>query len=124
MGTMRASLMLGLCVLLVAVECIGAPIKLGCFTERIQQKPGVPSVWLVNFDDDLKTANVFVKDLGGILDGTDVSITTDTILFKFRTADGKKGDAFISRAVGTLMVSVEGSFDAVLANCRKQANAF
>ncbi|HOM13858.1 MAG TPA: hypothetical protein PLB41_11120 [Rubrivivax sp.] len=123
MGIVQRAVIALVGALLVAGESVAAPVKLGCVTEPVQQKPGIPTAWLVNFDEDAKTANLFVKDLGGHLNGSDVDIRADTIMFKFTTPDGKTGNAFVSRATGTLTVAVEGS-PTVLANCRKLANAF
>lgn len=109
--------------LLVTGQSVAAPVKLGCITESVQQRPSVPTAWLVNFDEDAKTANLFVNELGGHLNGSDVDIRAETIMFRFTTTDDKAGNAFIFRPTGTLKVAVEGS-PTVLANCRKLVNAF
>jgi hypothetical protein len=110
--------------LLVAGESGAVPTRISCFTQQAFQSPGVPKVWILTFDEEAKSSQLFSQDLGGILVGTDVQIDKDTINFKFATKEGQNGSAFVFRVTGDLMVSVEGKFAKVLASCQQVKNRF
>lgn len=100
-------------------------VKLNCLTERVWLRQGAPPVVLASFDEEAKSAGLFVKEFGGILRGEDVSVFADQVMFNFRTASGDAGKVLISRADGTMMVQVSSAAPLeFLATCRRQVNRF
>lgn len=111
-------------VLLLSLPACGAPVKLGCFPEMLVSA-GAPPVILAEFDEEAKTAHIFVKDWGGRLRDDHADVTADMVMFNIKTSDGREGHVFISRPTGSLSITWSGeSKVSILANCRKTSNAF
>ena len=123
---MKCSRFLGILI----ATCISAmawaeETTLDCVTQRVWQRPGVPTVIIASFDEKSKTATLFASELGGRLVGEDVSIDADMIMFKLKTKDGEPGDVTVMRTDGTLMLNVKRSPEIkILASCRKQTKKF
>lgn len=100
-------------------------VKVGCVTDAVWRKAGVPSAMIVMFDEVARTATLFASELGGLLHGDGVDITASTIMFNVKTDRAGPGQVLLSRASGSIMVKgLDGSDLKLLGTCRREQNRF
>lgn len=121
----RLTLVLSVCAMWFSAPLSAEQIKVGCLTQQVWLKPGVPPVLVVMFDEQAGTASLFAREIGGLLHGDQVIIRDGLILFKVKTPEGFLGDVTIDRSLGTLMLNIpDDQAMKMLASCRRLTDRF